>query len=150
MRRRQRGAAAHTLSRGQSCIQLRVLVKSSRLLPFVFQLAPENTQEPFSERHRQILAVRSQNGAVGLCLARADWLGAITSPQRIFPLRPEGKLPSPLGWCVRAGLVSMTAVRAQISPLCWWWVFVLTLLTKCPVGVSFCCRPQLAFELQQL
>lgn len=41
-------------------------------------------------------------------------------------------------------------LRAQISPLCWWWVFVLTLLTKCPVGISFCGRPVLAFELQQL
>lgn len=141
---------APALSHGQSCTQLRVLLKSSRLLPFVFQLAPENAQEPSSERHRQILAVRSQNGAMGLCLAQADWLGAITSPQRIFPSRPEGKLPSPLGWCVRAVLVSMTTVRAWISPLCWWWVFVLTLLTKCPVGISFCCCPELAFELQQL
>lgn len=31
---------------------------------------------------------------------------------------PKGKLPSPVGWWVRAGLVSMTTVRARISPLC--------------------------------
>lgn len=86
MRRRQQGAVAHTLSRGQSCTQLHILVKSSRLLPFIFQLAPETTQEPSLERRRQILAVRSQDGAVSLCLAGANWLTAITSPQRIFPL----------------------------------------------------------------
>lgn len=126
VRRRQQGAVAHTLSRGQSCTQLHILVKSSRLLPFVSQLAPETTQEPSLERHRQILAVRSQDGAVGLCLAGADWLRAITSPQRIFPSWLEGKPTFPLGWLVRAGLVSVTTVRAQISPLCWWWVFVLT------------------------
>lgn len=48
----------------------------------------------------------SQDGAVGLCLAGADWLRAVTSPQRIFPLWLESKLPSPLGWWVRAGLLS--------------------------------------------
>lgn len=118
MRRRQQGAVAHALLRGQSCTQLHVVVKSSSLLPFVLQLATETTQEPSLKRHRQILAVRSQDGAVGLCLAGADWLRAITSPQRIFPLWPEGKLPSPPEWWVRAGLMSMTTVRAQISPLC--------------------------------
>lgn len=97
MRRRQQGAVVHTLSRGQSCTQLHILVKSSRLLPFVFHLAPETMQEPSLERHRQILAVRSQDRAVGLCLAGADWIRAITSPQRTFPSWPEGKLTSPLG-----------------------------------------------------
>lgn len=88
---------AHTLLRGQSCTQLRVLVKSSRLLPFVFQLAPETTQEPSSERHRQILAVRSQDGAVGLCLAGADWLRAITSPKGYSSRGQKANFLLPLG-----------------------------------------------------